>query len=594
MAVSRTTEQQEQALRRAVATPKPVWTRSPSADAFFPLVLLIAVLTPGLVAWIHGALTPAAAGWGQFGLDVLDGDWLLPGPFGQPAPPMVVWSDALFLAIPGFDKLLAILAPSYVYAVLSLGCVYLVGRWWFSSGTGVLATLVVGLNPLFLMQVRTGEPSLAVLFWFLLSLLVYIHHLLNEEETFSVWTIVGAFGFGALLLTAGFNAFWAPVIGVANVFFRELGRQESKAKALKALFASPTTRAGALVVSMGLLVAAPWILASGLAPGPWAPWTDPAGDRRDLSFPLGDLIAAMPATIVLAGFGMGRSFLRAVRGNRNAGKPAFILIWSVVSLTLLLLTMRTVAGLLLTIAPLSFFAVRTLVTILRRELRDRVVCGLMLATGWVFLLGLAPGLSSLSIWHWPAGPFLAAPARWWEQVTHLEASEWLALHFALDLVVVVAAVVICLYVLARRQDRYRRYLFGGFAITVVLLVAWSARAPFLTPYRRADPWLRIYHQLAKSGPIDQLIMVDPEQPRPELVFISRLVFPSSPPTIIQHREQLDDLVADPRLVSLVLVAAPTERWPRIYPITRGETTITLAQFIDSADLRGYRTSAPTP
>lgn len=582
MAVSRSTEAQERALRQRVQPPGAVWAKAPAVEAFLPLVLLLAVVGPGLVAWLYGSLTSASAARGLCALDVLDGDWLLPGPTGQPAPPLVAWVQAMALTLPLLEPPVALLVPSYLFAVGSLFVLYLLGGTWFTRGTGMLACFLMGLCPYFLAQVRTGSSGPIVLFFFLVSLLVYTHHLLAEDEVFSYWTLGGAFAFGGLLLSLGFNAFWLPVLALVNVFFREAARQDREWVAARAALWAPTTRAGVIVVTLGTLLAIPWILFSGLPTGPTMPWIDPGQEQAEPAS-MAALVWAMPATIVLGVFGFLRSLRQTILRTKGSARAAPALLWTLFSLFALQTTLPTATGVLLAATPLTLFAVRTLIAILRRELADRTVLLLILGSGAVVLLCSVP---------WDVvNPRRVNSLDWvveWSR--HSSDQKWQA-HLAADEVVLFAGTMILLYLLSQGSDRHRRWLFGGFlfAILLVSLVEGLGVAP--AALRRDDPWQRVYEQLPQSSTVGRVVTMGSLPPPEELRFLLRARYGGIPREHIQGREQLPLALRDPAEQPLVLVTEPPLRLPKTYPVARGDLTLILVERFDTPRVIGYTCSA---
>lgn len=589
MAIRRTTQSQELAIRRAVSAPRPVWPKTPSANAFLPLVLLLAAVGPGLMAWMHGTLTPGAAAWGLCALDVLEGDWKMPGPAGQPAPPIVAWSTAAALAAPVGDKLFGLTLPAYLHAVLSLGAIYLIGRVWFTSGTGLLACFLYGLNPFFLSEVQRSQSSLCALFWSLASLLVYMHHLRQEEEVVSLWTAGGAISFACLLLTVGFNALWIPVIGWVNVLFRELSRKDGEVEAFWSSLVAPTSRAGVIVVVLGTGLASPWLFLSGFSAGPFAPWVEPSAAEARLGGSVSWLLEAMPVTLILALYGLFRAVRQGVQGVRGSGRSALLLVWSLIAFFAAETTAPTAGSLLFLLVPLNFLAARTLIAILRREVPDRHVLGLMLGTAAVLVFSRSATVRTLlrgrpmndarlvEDWGGSLGRYLA----------ELSAEQRLSLHFVLDVAVLVGAAILWLYAASRAADQYRRWLFGGFVVAALLLSLLIGVGQMDSPLRRDDPWMKVYQQLQKQSDVDKVVYVGLDQPEPRLRLMVRSLFRGVPRVHLQRREQLETVVSDREEKLLVLVTDTNQRLPRTYPIGKGAVTLTLAQIYDSPHVVAY-------
>jgi hypothetical protein len=242
----------ELALRSAVSTPRPVWPKLPTAEAFFPLVLLVTTILPGLFAWYFGELTPRMSLWGLWGLRLLHGFDGLPAEFPDTLAPLYAWFNAAALAIPFPERLWAPMLPAYLFALISLGAVFWLGKLWYGSGTGLLTCFFLGLNPLFIGPIQNGDSATAKLAFAIIGLLCYAQHLRSKAEAFSVWIIPGGIAFGGLLLTAGWYALVLPIIGAMHIHLHEAQQRDDLQTTIRQSMLRPTMLGGLLVLLVGV------------------------------------------------------------------------------------------------------------------------------------------------------------------------------------------------------------------------------------------------------------------------------------------------------------------------------------------------------
>lgn len=576
-------------MRAAVHRPQPILTKFPAANAYLPLVCLLAAVGPAIAAGAYGLFTPEQAAWGLNALKIGPGDLWSPGAeAGRPIPPLYAWLLAGSISLPFSDKLLLLGVPSYLYAVLGLAVVYAIASNWYSEGTGLWTCSLVAFNPFFLEQVREGNPSLGILFWALMALWIYLHHLRNEEETFSLWTAAGSLSFAALLLSVGWFAFWLPVVGALNLFAREWDRRDDLRSVLRALLYMPTARAGFLVVGVGIVLASPWLLTSGWQRGPYAPWNSPLTPAEQDTVSFGTLIPAMSATLVLAVAGLLRASRQMIRWSDEPGRAALPVLWTLIAALAFKTTQPTPAGLLILLVPLNLLAVRTLLAVLYRRISDRGVLWLMLATILFYLSSRLPALQALpELLAEQANVAGQEPVGRLRRFFRLPASEKLSLHLATDLLVSVGIGIYFVFKLSGRNDRIRRTLFGGFVFVAVALATIPSLAILGQPTRRDDPWQRVFGQLQKLEGIDLIVYVGSTAPSSQLRFIVHSLFPELQLHTAIGRAELDSVFRQQGNRPLVLVTDPSQRLPRTTPITKGSTTVTLSQIHDGDEVIAY-------
>ena len=560
-------------MRAAVGRPGPVWPNLPTPNAFLPLVVLLAVLLPGLYTWSYGRLTDELAAWGLYGLQICRGDWWLPGASDAPVPPMYAWSTALASALPVSQKFWLPLLPSYLYGLLGLAGVYWLGRLWLTPGTGLLACLLVALNGVFLEHIQRGDGSTCVFFWAVVSLLGHAYHLRAQAETLSPSVFLRGFGFAGLLLCAGSFAMWFPVIAFLSMQFPQSERRMDIPASLRASFSKPGVHGGLLAMVIGLLVAAPWLLLSGWHAGPFAPWRDPLPLAATTVLSWTRLLGAMPTITVLAGFGLWRSACECIKASPASSRSALPLFWTLIMLLVLRTVHPTYGCLLVLVVPVNLLAIKTLFEILRRELRDSTVFVLMFLCGGALVVARSELLQNMP--------------QWLFDFRKLSASQLLDLHLAADGLILIALLVNWLQRWTQRRDRDRRLLFGAFILGTLFSACFSGLTGTETPKRRDDPWLTLYRQLEAEGRFDQVILVGEQRPNDSLLYTLQMLYPDLPLTRLGRLGELAVTLSPGNARPLVLVTDTTLRLLKRTVISRGDHTLTLRQIHQSDQVIAY-------
>jgi hypothetical protein len=554
-----------------------VWPSPPSAGAFAPLVILVVAIVPAVNTWFYGALTPNQAAWGLRGFDLLVGD-AASSDVSQAArvPPLFAWCTAAALGLPLSSKLWLSTLPSYFFGLTSIALVYCLGRLCCSTGVGILASFLFGVNQLLLHEIEAGEQTTCVLTFAQLGLYLFVRQFQTEDRVLSRWTWLGAGSFACLALSVGFNALWIPAVAAAFCLYHHLYRDVDLGAAIRALVVSPTMIGGVAVVGGGVALAAPWLLTAGWNWGPYSPFADPAVTDVAPSASWGALATAMPATVVLGLFGVWRGVQDCV-GNRDLNKEfPLLLLWALFAWLALRTTSETPWALLFAIAPLTILAVRTLLAILDRSMHDRQVLVLILLSVWVFVVSRSAVLRQLPAW-------LTAP-------NPLTAQQKLDLHLAVDTLILAAVPVLGLHRLTTHHDRYRRMLLGGFVLAVIVLASLPWLTQFRGPKRRDDPWAQVHHDLLRHAPYDHVVMIAPEIRLADYVplrFAVRALRPDISIDRVSNRSVLARLLAQSgSREPLVLVTDDAERL-RTSTIHEGEYLVALTEIHKSDRVRVY-------
>lgn len=564
------------ALRAAVNAPCPVWPNPPGAEAFVPLVFLIVILVAGGCVWVVGSLTPQQSVWGLRGLDVLAGNWIRPS--GDAAPPFYAWCTALALSIPGLDRFLLLPLPSFVFALGSVAILFLIGRRLYTTGAGLLAAFLFGLNPFFLEQAGNGDSTACIVFWAMLSLYLYSRHLRHQLDVLSLTVAGGAISFGALLLSAGVMAFWIPVVGLLDFLYREFQERDDLSSALHETRTAPTIAGGIMVIIGGLALASFWLFRTPWTVGPFAPWPMPVSSDPPINWTT--LFAAMPATIVFALFGIWQTLRESVRGGDEPAKSALPVFWALTAMLAFQATQPTPAMLLLAMAPLSILAARTLFALLRRDLSDRQALLLLLAAAAAYVIAWTPALRS----------FVGSLGSWWQRPGRVwRSEELLGVHLAADLLIAVLALIAWLFRMTRSVDVRRRTLLGGAFVAVLVAGVAPGFGRLNGTPRRDDNWQKAYVRLRQIGKVDMIVFVGPKSPPAPLAFTTRTLFPQAAQASAEGRKELEHVLrtAGPR--PLVLLTGGDPLFPRNAPVAIGDKTVTLSRVFDGEGIVAYAT-----
>jgi hypothetical protein len=560
----RSTSKQAQWLRATSTRLTPVWPNLPSAEAFLPLAALLVVVFPGLVALLYGGLTAESAFWGRCGQEVLAGDFWLLGQDVRGTPPLFPWCTALALASGLGDPIARLSLPSYLFWLLSAVVVHQLVRCWFDSKTALLTCVLLAINPAVLYQVQHGLAGTCILFWSTLGLWAYMQHLEGGRPW--IWVGAGGGALAGLFLSSGPTALWLPALTTTHLVYEQARSRRDGESLWRRLSTHPSLRASLVVGGVAAALAGYWIWRVEFA-------TPVLPSARTY---LGELVLAMPSTIVLAGFGLllaARLRFRRVGPERQSSMPV---LWAVAGLAVFALGAPTTSGLLLAVVPLTLLAVRALEWIVDRRLRDRVSYWLVLATFWVFVLSRSPALVSTGsriVSSWLSSPEALAldPARRPDVGWQL-----FEMHVVLDVLLAGSVLLAWLYRLSGRRDRFRRLLFGGFAATVVAASLLIGAFRIAGAARADAPWRSFYAAAAARGPFDwyAFLILGESRPTDEIEFLARALSPGGERFETRAIQEIDRFFNQKGGRPLVLAdrrrAAPAQ-----FKLSRGAATATL-------------------
>ena len=135
------------------------------------------------------------------------GDWLTPHWNGQALfhkPPVCFWSTALLFKLLGPTEFAARTVSALAGTGIVVVC-YLIARRLFGHWTGILAGLIVLLNPLFISYARFGTTDAALTFFVLLAVYGYI-----EASDNASYLIFVGIGCGMAIMVKGAAGLVAP------------------------------------------------------------------------------------------------------------------------------------------------------------------------------------------------------------------------------------------------------------------------------------------------------------------------------------------------------------------------------------------------
>jgi hypothetical protein len=285
------------------------------------------------------------------------------------------------------------------------------------------------------------------------------------------------------------------------------------------------------------------------------------------------LARAMPALTVLGLYGFWCAIHDTLAGGREGSRAALPVVWICVAVLALRLVPTGAASLLFLAVPLLFLASRSIFELLQREIRDSRVLALMMCSGVLFVYARSTALQSLPTW---LGDFAAVSPQ-----------DKLRLHFGVDGLLFVIALLAVLYRLTAKRDFYRRLYFASFVILVIVHGGVSALAFNTARVRRTDPWLEMYRVLKTKGPYDQIIIVGAESPQPALLYATGVLFPAVAHSQTPSVQELDKLLAVIAGNPLVVVIDPSQKLLHRTRFVVGDRTINLSPVYDSEQLTAY-------
>ena len=587
----RDSRDRERELRRRIARPRPVWPTSNRPGAFGPLVWLIGALLPALCVWYFSPQAYEKAVWSLRALQAsAAGAGVWADPVG-PVAPLYLWCLEAALAIPWTNEFTAASLPPYLFGLAYLAATTWLARLWIGPGVGLLAGLLLCLDAYFLRTLQVGSDDTCVAAVFVAALLAYSWHLHRGEDGLSLWTLPTAAIFALAFLSGG-----VAVVGLVLVLgmhqLRSIVRDPDRPEGtLAAVLAHAPTVNGTLALGVGLLVALPlgWASLDSAATGGNAgggsvywPWQSLTVAGETVWQRLFALVRAVPATAVLAAYGLARAVQETAVGGEKAPASSLLAIWTLVAVMAVLMTPATPALVLLAVAPLTVLAARVLTAVLKRDVPDRTVLVLMALTLGFFLADWLPVL-----YGWPPP---------WErsESVGVTAGDLLRLHLGLDVLVVGVAAMAWAFTRTRGRDRSRRVLLGTFFVWVLALAAVPTVALFTGVRTRNDPWFGLRRSLERIDDVGLVVVYDPARAadRPQMILAARGRFPRAAVVGAGDQGALDTVLRERPERPLVIVPGLTDQLPQIKPVVRDGRTVTLAKVYDTPAVIAYALPPP--
>lgn len=461
---------------------RPLLRPAPRSTMFFPLVVVAAVL-PGLYALNWWDLTPPGPWWGLRGLAVREGHLLdqMPVSAHWPAgeawgyrlvalqPPLYAWLEGIgFWVSPERNPLVSVL-PSYAAGVLVVVLVYWHGKLWWGPGLGLTAAILTALNRNLLLQMQQASPVTLGLAGTLAALLAYGIHLRSGSGRGWLWVLASGAAMGLSLMTVGLFAL--ACIPVVLLHQAVLGAEASvggwqPSRWWRSVRSQASVPGGIAAVAIAMVIALPWHAAMMSRYGNdfiWALVSPLQGIIAPASSNLLLVVLGLvPTTLPLALFAAGRTIRQVLTAEGD--DPAMVggalwLAWlAVAALFPAVWTTGPRSGFeLFLLVPLNLLAARAMVELASRRVPARTLVWLAPATAltvaWWLSSSMREAVRDLSLSRWP------------------EASTWLGLHLGLDLILLLGLATRRLDRWARRRDRRRRLVLGGFLVAVLAITA---------------------------------------------------------------------------------------------------------------------------
>lgn len=542
--------------------------------------MLLVGVVPVLYVTLCGWLTVEQSLWAMSAYGVLDGNWFTPVMGTTPVAPLHPWILAIFLKIPGVASLALLSLPSVIYSLIVLLLTYRMGRSWFSPGVALLGCLFIGLNPAFVSAFQGGESDLCPLSWMLLGIYLFSRHLRHREDVFSIWVLWGGLALAATLLSGGLVAIWVPILCLISLFQTRTSKRQEFKEVIRSIGTSATAIGGLIVMSIGLGLAAPWLLNAGIDWGPFIPWpTPPTHEGLGLpAYSFTALMSTMPVALLLAVRGLWQTGRTMLHGEGDGPKAALAFLWAMVSFLAYHLQPRP-ATLLFLIIPWSLFASRTIFAIIGRTIPDRRIFGLLVASVCLALLASSQSAANVAK----------------ELIRHepVSSADWLSLHLLIDLLVLIAVAAFATFRLTARFEQGRRLALGVIVVTMVLITIVPGWVAMEVRRRHPTTWSVLHQRLAEVGDVRTIILVGASTPSPPFAYSLRSHFPMIQPLHVMDRVALETAIRDLNDEPLVLVTDAAVRLEKSAPFTQGTRTLTLTQLFTTDHVVGYAPLRPT-
>ncbi|HEY5615047.1 MAG TPA: glycosyltransferase family 39 protein [Bacteroidota bacterium] len=195
-----------------------------------------------LQAWDESLYAVRAIGILKFGGWLDQSSFAVDGLYSSLHPPLHVWTTAVAFKLVGISEFSA-RCVSAVAGILTLVLVYRIGKKLAASEVGLLAALLVGLNPFVSFFARQGQFDATLVFF--LTAAVYVLIEKNNQHSLSNAMLAGL-AVGAALMTKLYVGFGIPLAYALSIFFIPKDNRSQEWKHL-----------GRLTL-VAILIAAPW------------------------------------------------------------------------------------------------------------------------------------------------------------------------------------------------------------------------------------------------------------------------------------------------------------------------------------------------
>ena len=542
---------------------RPLLRPTPRSAMFFPLVVLVAVL-PGLYALSRWDLSPPGPWWGLRALAVLEGQVLdqtpaalrieVPGESRAflsvvNQPPLYAWLEAGALAVWFGRDPMATVLPSYVAGAFLVVLVYLHGRLWRGPGVGLVAAVLTGFNHDLMVEMQQASPVTLALSGMMLSLYAYGRHLRAGSvsalswswEGGLAWVVLGGLGLGWSLLSLGaFGLLVIPIVALHQAYIRAgMPPGERTEHWWIAWRGNASVLGGALVLTIGLLIAVPWHIMMLREHGQdfIINLLSPPGPPGIISTGmLSRLVDLAPATLALGLVAAVRSIHQALISETDDAETLGGTLWVVwLSVAALVPTLwptvsDEAAGLLLLI-PLNLLAAQGIAELADRRMSIRLL-------NWI-----APATAVCIAW-WLSGDLRNSVADLTKG--HASPSTGLGLHLALDLIVAVVLLTRSIEKWARRRDDRQRTVLAGFLLTVLVATLADGLSQVTFRQKETRELLALRDAILRRDldrPLRRVAVIGPDPSRMSLEggrlrFVLQSALPNLPPRPLASSEEL--------------------------------------------------------
>ena len=188
-------------------------------------------------------------------------------------PPLYGWMEAIALASSSTHNPIGSILPSYLAGVVAVLLVYLHGRLWRGTGSGLTAAILVGFNHSLLARMQEATPATLLLCGTLTALLAYGWHERVTVESGRPWRWAGPCILGdhrrliagrRMLSMSGLALIIIPIIAIHQYylrgFFPAFARTGGARGRWVRLSPGPGFYHAMLALAVALVVSMPWFL----------------------------------------------------------------------------------------------------------------------------------------------------------------------------------------------------------------------------------------------------------------------------------------------------------------------------------------------